>query len=34
MGGKEGVSAAEHMAMTLQPGHGLFMKAQPRRHTP
>lgn len=34
MGGGEGVSAAEHMAMTLQPGNGLFMTTHPRCHTP
>jgi len=31
MGGAQGVRAAEHMAMTLQPGRGLFMTVHPRR---
>ncbi len=30
MGGYEGVRAAEHMAMTLQPGGGLRMRCKPR----
>eukprot|EP00208_Stichococcus_sp_RCC1054_P002339 CAMPEP_0206139828 /NCGR_PEP_ID=MMETSP1473-20131121/7467_1 /ASSEMBLY_ACC=CAM_ASM_001109 /TAXON_ID=1461547 /ORGANISM="Stichococcus sp, Strain RCC1054" /LENGTH=576 /DNA_ID=CAMNT_0053533745 /DNA_START=97 /DNA_END=1827 /DNA_ORIENTATION=+ len=31
MGGPDGVRAAEHMAMTLQPEKGIIMKVHPRR---